>query len=260
MQNVRAKKHLGQHFLTDLDIAEKIAVAVRGHQGVKKVLEIGPGMGVLTDFLIRLDWDLYLVDIDKESVGYLKQKYPEIEDRILEADFLKTDFSEILQGKYAIIGNFPYNISSQIFFKVLGEKDLVTEVVCMLQKEVAQRIASPKGNKDYGILSVFLQAFYDIEYLFTVPPEVFNPPPKVNSGVIRLTRNETHTLDCNEKLFFRVVKQGFNTRRKTLRNALKSLVLSESMMQDPVLDKRAEQLGVADFVDLTNKIEKSWNQ
>jgi 16S rRNA (adenine1518-N6/adenine1519-N6)-dimethyltransferase len=260
MEKVKPKKHLGQHFLVDLSIAEKIAKAVTGHLGVNKILEIGPGMGVLTDFLLKETWDLYLVDIDSESINYLHQKYPLMGEKIIEADYLKTDFSLIMKGKYAIAGNFPYNISSQIFFKVLEERNMVTEVVCMLQKEVAQRIASPKGNKDYGILSVLLQAYYDIEYLFSVPPEVFNPPPKVNSGVIRLKRNATEKLDCDEKLFFRVVKQGFGTRRKTLRNCMKSLGLSEELKEDPILDKRAEQLDVQEFVLLTKKLQKSWNQ
>ncbi|SIT10027.1 16S rRNA (adenine(1518)-N(6)/adenine(1519)-N(6))-dimethyltransferase RsmA [Belliella pelovolcani] len=260
MEKVKPKKHLGQHFLTDLSIAEKIAKAVTGHGGVKKVLEIGPGMGVLTDFLLLEDWDLYLVDIDKESIAYLHQKYPSLGSKIIDGDYLKEDFKNIMNGPYVVAGNFPYNISSQIFFKVLEERDQVTEVVCMLQKEVAQRIASPKGNKDYGILSVLLQAFYDIEYLFTVPPGVFNPPPKVNSGVIRLKRNQVEKLDCNEKLFFRVVKQGFSTRRKTLRNAVKSMGISEELKADTLLDKRAEQLGVEEFIYLTNKIEESWNQ
>ncbi|AWW29974.1 16S rRNA (adenine(1518)-N(6)/adenine(1519)-N(6))-dimethyltransferase [Echinicola strongylocentroti] len=260
MEKVRAKKHLGQHFLKDLGIAEKIASSVTGHGGVRKVLEIGPGMGVLTDFLLQVDWELYLVDIDKESIAYLHQKYPQLGDKIIDADFLKFDFGKIIDGKYIVAGNFPYNISSQIFFKVLEQRNNVTEVVCMLQKEVAQRIASPHGNKDYGILSVLLQAYYDIEYLFTVPPTVFDPPPKVNSGVIRLKRNETITLDCNEKLFFRVVKQGFSTRRKTLRNALKSMGLTEEMKSDPILDKRAEQLDVPAFISLTNKLEMSWKE
>lgn len=260
MEKVKPKKHLGQHFLTDLGIAEKIAKAVTGHLGVRKVLEIGPGMGVLTDFLIKENWDLFLVDIDAESIRYLHQKYWDLGQKIIEADYLKKDFISIMGGPYAIAGNFPYNISSQIFFKILEERDCVTEVVCMLQKEVAQRIASPKGNKDYGILSVLLQAFYDIEYLFTVPPGVFNPPPKVNSGVIRLKRNTVQQLDCDEKLFFRVVKQGFGTRRKTLRNALKPLGISVELKEDSILDKRAEQLDVEEFVILTKKLQASWNQ
>lgn len=256
MEKVKPKKHLGQHFLTDLSIAERIAQAVNGHIGVSKVLEIGPGMGVLTDFLLKRNLDLYLIDIDKESIDYLHQKYPQLSDKIIEGDFLRYDFSQIFPEPYAIAGNFPYNISSQIFFKVLEEKDRVTEVVCMLQKEVAQRIASPKGNKDYGILSVLLQAWYDIEYLFSVPPGVFNPPPKVNSGVIRLTRNQTDKLNCNEKLFKQVVKAGFGNRRKTLRNSLKSFQLADEFKSNPILDKRAEQLDVAEFVFLTQQIEK----
>ncbi len=260
MEKVRPKKHLGQHFLKDLGIAEKIATSITGHQGVRQVLEIGPGMGVLTDFLISGGWDLHLVDIDKESISYLHKKYPKLSEKIIEADFLHYDHRKIMDGKYIIAGNFPYNISSQIFFKVLETRHQVVEVVCMLQKEVAKRIASPKGNKDYGILSVFLQAYYNIEYLFTVPPGVFSPPPKVESGVIRLTRNEVSVLDCDEKLFFRVVKMGFGTRRKTLRNALKSLNLSDELKRDPILDKRAEQLSVSEFIFLTNKLQASWKQ
>lgn len=259
MQKVKPKKHLGQHFLTDLSIAEKIAGALTGHLDTKKVLEIGPGMGVLTDFLLEEDWDLYLVDIDAESIRYLHQRYPNLGTKIIAGDYLKQDFSITMKGSYAVIGNFPYNISSQIFFKILEERMHVTEVVCMLQKEVAQRIASPKGNKDYGILSVLLQAYYDIEFLFSVPPGVFNPPPKVNSGVIRLNRNAVERLGCDEKLFFRVVKQGFATRRKTLRNALKPLGLSAILKEDPILDKRAEQLDVQEFVILTKKLQESWN-
>lgn len=259
MQKVKPKKHLGQHFLTDLSIAEKIAGALTGHLDTKKVLEIGPGMGVLTDFLLEEDWDLYLVDIDAESIRYLHQRYPNLGTKIIAGDYLKQDFSITMKGSYAVIGNFPYNISSQIFFKILEERMHVTEVVCMLQKEVAQRIASPKGNKDYGILSVLLQAYYDIEFLFSVPPGVFNPPPKVNSGVIRLKRNAVEWLGCDEKLFFRVVKQGFATRRKTLRNALKPLGLSAILKEDPILDKRAEQLDVQEFVILTKKLQESWN-
>lgn len=260
MDKVKPKKHLGQHFLTDLSIAQRISDAVTGHKGVAKVLEIGPGMGVLTDFLIQKDWDLYLVDIDKESIAYLHKKYPHLDGRIIDADYLKMDFAPIMKGDYIVAGNFPYNISSQIFFKILEERSHVTEVVCMLQKEVAERIASPKGNKDYGILSVLLQTFYDIEYLFSVPPGVFNPPPKVNSGVIRLKRNSVETLACDEKLFFKVVKQGFSTRRKTLRNCMKVFNVSQELNADPIMDKRAEQLDVEEFVSLTQKIESSWNR
>jgi len=200
--------------------------------------------------------EVHLIEIDRESIAYLHQKYPDLQDRILEGDFLKFDLSTAFEAPIAVVGNFPYNISSQIFFKVLEHKNQVTEVVCMLQKEVARRIASPKGSKEYGILSVLLQAWYDIEYLFSVPPGVFNPPPKVNSGVIRLKRNQVHQLDCNEKLFFQVVKGGFGNRRKTLRNSLKSFQLTEEFKTNPILDKRAEQLDVADFVFLTQQIEK----
>lgn len=257
MEKVKAKKHLGQHFLTDLGIAEQIAQAVKGHKEVGKVLEIGPGMGVLTDFLLEGELELYLIDIDKESVAYLHKKYPGLGEKIIEGDFLKMNLGEVFPEKFAIAGNFPYNISSQIFFKILEVKDQVTEVVCMLQKEVAERIASPKGNKSYGILSVLLQVYYDIDYLFTVPPYVFDPPPKVNSGVIRLTRNEVDKLDCDERLFTKVVKAGFGNRRKTLRNCLKPFNLPEEFNSHPILDKRAEQLDVADFIFLTQTIEAS---
>ncbi|UZD23339.1 16S rRNA (adenine(1518)-N(6)/adenine(1519)-N(6))-dimethyltransferase RsmA [Algoriphagus halophytocola] len=257
MEKVKAKKHLGQHFLTDLSIAEQIAQAVKGHMEVKKVLEIGPGMGVLTDFLLEGELELYLIDIDKESVAYLHKKYPTLNEQIIAGDFLKMNLEELFAEKFAIAGNFPYNISSQIFFKILEVKNQVSEVVCMLQKEVAERIASPKGNKSYGILSVLLQAYYDIEYLFTVPPHVFDPPPKVNSGVIRLTRNSVDKLDCDEKLFTKVVKAGFGNRRKTLRNCLKPFNLPAEFNSHPILDQRAEQLEVADFIFLTQTIEAS---
>lgn len=257
MERVRAKKHLGQHFLTDLSIAEKIVNAVQPESATKQVLEIGPGMGVLTDFLINRGFELFLIDIDRDSIAFLKKKYPQLSESIISGDYLAHDFREIFPEKYAVIGNFPYNISSQIFFRVLEQRNKVTEVVCMLQKEVAERIASPKGNKSYGILSVLLQAYYNIEYLFTVPPHVFDPPPRVNSGVIRLTRNSTEKLDCDEKLFFKVVKGGFGNRRKTLRNSLKSFELSEEFKPHPMLDLRAEQLSVADFVFLTQQIEAS---
>lgn len=258
MRKVRPKKHFGQHFLIDLSIAENIAQSIKGHRDVKKVLEIGPGMGVLTDFLIDGSWDLHLVEVDRESIAYLNEKYPSLQGRIIEADYLKYDIGKKMGGAYIVVGNFPYNISSQIFFKILPEKDQVVEIVCMLQKEVAKRIASPKGNKSYGILSVLLQAFYTVEYLFDVPPSVFDPPPKVDSGVIRLIRNEVRELPCDERLFFRVVKQAFSTRRKTLRNSLKPMGLSDEMKEETILDQRAEQLGVDEFVLLTNKLEGSW--
>jgi len=252
---VKPKKHLGQHFLKDDNIALKIVDALKAKD--LKVLEIGPGTGVLTKFLIA-DYgdDLMLVDIDSESIAYLKRHFELPETNVIEADYLKHDLSAQLGDEYAVIGNFPYNISSQIFFRILEEKDKVKEVVCMLQKEVAKRLASPPGNKDYGILSVLLQAYFDFEYLFTVPPGVFNPPPKVNSGVIRLVRNDVEHLDCDEVLFKRVVKQGFQNRRKTLRNALKPLNLPPDVIKLDILNNRAETLSVNDFVQLTKSIEK----
>ncbi|TLV03610.1 16S rRNA (adenine(1518)-N(6)/adenine(1519)-N(6))-dimethyltransferase RsmA [Dyadobacter luticola] len=246
---VRAKKHLGQHFLKDLLAAQRIVDGLTGHQHYKQVLEIGPGMGVLTQYLItKPEFSTYVIEIDTESVAYLQKNYPELSPRIIEGDFLKFNPDEFFSEPFAIIGNFPYNISSQIFFRALQIRDRIPEIVCMLQKEVAQRIASPPGNKDYGILSVLLQAFYDIDYLITVPPGAFDPPPKVQSGVIRLRRNQVAALDCDEKLFFRVVKTAFNQRRKTLRNALKPI---GEFPDHPLLTKRAEQLGVSEFVELT---------
>ncbi|MDJ1479432.1 16S rRNA (adenine(1518)-N(6)/adenine(1519)-N(6))-dimethyltransferase RsmA [Cytophagaceae bacterium YF14B1] len=254
MLNVKPKKHLGQHFLLDTNIAKNIVDALTGHKNYEVVLELGPGTGVLTNFLIeRKDIDFHLCEIDRESATYLRKKYPALSSKLIEGDFLQLRLDSLFNKPFALIGNFPYNISSQIFFKVLEYKDSVPEIVCMLQKEVAQRIASPPGNKDYGILSVFLQAYYTIEYLFTVPPHVFDPPPKVQSGVIRLRRNEVAALECDEALFFKVVKQGFNNRRKTLRNSLKPLGLSPELLVNPLLDKRAEQLSVADFVYLTQQ-------
>lgn len=246
---MRAKKHLGQHFLKDLNIAQRIVDGLSGHGGYDRVLEIGPGMGVLTQFLLpKTDFSTYVIEIDTESVAYLEKHYPDLAPRIIAGDFLKFNAGEHFPGKFAVIGNFPYNISSQIFFRALEIRDRIPEIVCMLQKEVAQRIASPPGNKDYGILSVLLQAFYDIDYLVSVPPGAFDPPPKVQSGVIRLRRNGVNALECDEKLFFRVVKTAFNQRRKTLRNALKPV---GEIPDHPLLNKRAEQLSVQDFVTLT---------
>jgi 16S rRNA (adenine1518-N6/adenine1519-N6)-dimethyltransferase len=253
MKQVRAKKHLGQHFLKDLSIAERIADSLSTQSKNSKVLEIGPGMGVLTNFLIPKNYDLTVIEVDSESVNYLKVTHPNL--RIIEGDFLKMNLQETFGTSISIIGNFPYNISSQIFFKVLEYRDLVPEVVGMVQREVGWRIASPPGNKDYGILSVLLQAFYKIEYLFTVNEDVFNPPPKVKSGVIRLVRNERLELDCDEKLFFKVVKQAFQTRRKTLRNALKVFGLPADYHNAAILDLRAERLSVEDFVSLTKDIK-----
>lgn len=255
MSGVRPKKHLGQHFLKDLNIAEKIANGLTGHGDYAKVLEIGPGTGVMTQFLSDKDFELWLIDVDKESVEYLNKHYAQLSEKTVLGDFLKIDVLDLLKDNFAVIGNFPYNISSQIFFRVLEYRNHIPEVVCMIQKEVAERLAAPPGNKHYGILSVLLQAYYDIEYLFTVPPEVFNPPPKVNSGVIRLKRNDVKTLGCNETLFKRVVKAGFQMRRKTLRNALKPINLPASMAADSILNQRAETLSVQDYVDLTNRIE-----
>jgi 16S rRNA (adenine1518-N6/adenine1519-N6)-dimethyltransferase len=246
---VRAKKHLGQHFLRDLNIAERIVESLTRHQQYNQVLEIGPGMGVLTQYLLTKEYlTTYVIEIDIESINYLKTHYPSLQDRIIDGDFLRWNPGTLFKEPFGIIGNFPYNISSQIFFRVLDQRDQVLEVVCMLQKEVARRIASPPGSKEYGILSVLLQAYYDIEYLFSVPPGAFDPPPKVQSGIIRLTRNKTAKLDCDEKLFFRLVKTAFNQRRKTLRNALKPL---GTVPDHALLDKRAEQLAVADFIVLT---------
>lgn len=257
MSLVKAKKHLGQHFLTDKNIAEKIVNSLQLTEKYNQVLEVGPGMGILSDFLLsNKNLETFLVDIDTESFDYLHKKYPDLGSRLINADFLQMNFKEIFQGKLAVIGNFPYNISSQILFKILDNRDQVVEVVGMFQKEVAERCAEKPGSKEYGILSVFLQAFYKVEYLFTVKPGVFNPPPKVNSAVIRLTRNEVEKLDCDEKLFWQVVKAGFNQRRKTLRNALSSVVNKDNMGNDPIFELRAERLSVADFVNLTNLISQ----
>jgi 16S rRNA (adenine1518-N6/adenine1519-N6)-dimethyltransferase len=258
MTLVRAKKHLGQHFLTDKNIAAKIVESLRPANGYTHVLEVGPGMGILSDFLLqKSEYQVSLIDIDTESCQYLQKKYPQLGDRLINADFLEMDFAAFFKGPMAIIGNFPYNISSQILFKVLDNRQQVVEVVGMFQKEVAERCATKPGSKDYGILSVFLQAYYKVEYLFTVKASVFNPPPKVLSAVIRLTRNQVTQLNCDEKLFWQVVKAGFNQRRKTLRNALSSLINKEKMTDEPLLDLRAERLGVDDFVALTNKITEA---
>ncbi|MEN8248152.1 MAG: 16S rRNA (adenine(1518)-N(6)/adenine(1519)-N(6))-dimethyltransferase RsmA [Bacteroidota bacterium] len=258
MSKVRPKKHLGQHFLHDKEIARKIVDAL-AHSGTRQILEIGPGTGVLTDYLVELEErEIWLIDIDSESIEYLLKKYPGMKKRILHQDFLKADIANIFDNEFLLIGNLPYNISSQIFFRLLEFRNRVPEMVCMIQKEVAMRIASSPGNKTYGILSVLLQAYYDVEYLFTVKPGAFIPPPKVNSAVIRFKRNETKKLNCDEELFKRVVKQGFQNRRKTLRNALKPLNLPEQIINHSILNLRAEQLSVDDFVTLTSKIEELW--
>ncbi|MBU2949900.1 16S rRNA (adenine(1518)-N(6)/adenine(1519)-N(6))-dimethyltransferase RsmA [Tamlana agarivorans] len=253
---VKAKKHLGQHFLNDETVAEKIAdtLALKNY---KNVLEIGPGMGVLTKYLLKKDVTTYVVEIDTESVEYLQANYLNLAPRIIEKDFLKYDLNEVFKGEsFGIIGNFPYNISTQIVFKTLEMRDQIPEFSGMFQKEVAQRICSKEGSKVYGILSVLTQAFYHAEYLFTVPPNVFNPPPKVDSGVLRLTRKEDYSLPCNEKLFFRTVKTAFQQRRKTLRNSLKTFDLSDNLKANPIFGKRPEQLNVQAFIELTQLIEQ----
>ena len=257
---VRAKKSLGQHFLTDQGIARSIADSLTASEQLPRdVLEIGPGTGVLTQYLLkREDIDLRMIELDGESVHYLMTHFPGMQGRLYEADYLKMDVHKIFRGPYRVIGNFPYNISSQIFFKILEDKDIVPEVVCMVQKEVAERIAEPPGSKTYGALSVFLQAWYDIEYLFTVGSGAFAPPPKVQSAVIRLRRNQRTSLGTDEKLFRQVVKAAFNQRRKTLRNALRQLAaergVSPEILSGPVFDLRAEKLGVEDFIELTRII------
>jgi 16S rRNA (adenine1518-N6/adenine1519-N6)-dimethyltransferase len=254
--SVRAKKHLGQHFLKDENIAKKIADTL-SLQGYDYVLEIGPGMGVLTKHLLsQKTVTTYVIEVDPESVEYLKSNYTELIPRIIEKDFLKWDPNEIFQeNQFAIIGNFPYNISTQIVFKTLEYKNRIPEFSGMFQKEVAQRICQKEGSKSYGILSVLVQAFYEAEYLFTVPPGVFNPPPKVDSGVLKLTRKANFKLPCDEKLFFKVVKTGFQQRRKTLRNSLKTLNLSDNLREDAIFDKRPEQLSVTEFINLTSQIQ-----
>lgn len=257
-ETVRAKKHLGQHFLTDEHIALQIVRSLYHHSLYKTVLEVGPGMGVLTKYLIQQkEYETFIIDIDKESIAYLKQHFPILNNRIIEGDFLQLDFNTLFSEQaFAVIGNFPYNISTEILFKILEHKNRVPEVVGMFQKEVAERIAAKPKNKTYGITSVLLQAYYDIEYLFTVHENVFNPPPKVKSAVIRLTRNKTEKLNCDEKLFRQIVKAGFNQRRKTLRNSIKSYQLKPEFATHPFLGKRAEELSVNDFVELTNMIQR----
>ena len=255
MNDVRAKKHLGQHFLTDESIAANIADTLN-FVGYENTLEIGPGMGVLTKYLLEKPTTTYVIEIDTDSVDYLNVHYPKLNGKIISKDVLKYNLNEVFEGKsFAIIGNFPYNISTQIVFKCLELRQQVPEFSGMFQKEVAERICEKKGTKVYGILSVLVQAFYEAEYLFTVEPEVFNPPPKVKSGVLRLRRKENFTLPCNEKLFFSVVKTGFQQRRKTLRNSLKSFQLSDNLKEDTIFDLRPEQLTVEQFIELTQKIE-----
>ena len=255
MEKVKAKKHLGQHFLTDENIAKKIADTLQ-LDGYDLVLEIGPGMGVLTKYLLEKDIETYVIEIDTESVEYLNAHYPKLHGKIISKDFLKYNLNEVFNGKpFALIGNYPYNISSQIVFKCLEMRNQIPEFSGMFQKEVAERICEKKGSKTYGILSVLAQAFYDVDYLFTVHENVFNPPPKVKSGVMRMKRKENFQLPCDEKLFFTVVKTAFQQRRKTLRNSLKSFALSDNLKEDAIFDLRPEQLSVEQFIDLTQKIE-----
>lgn len=254
--DVRAKKHLGQHFLTDQNIARNIVDSL-SFEGYKKVLEVGPGMGVLTKFLLEKDSEIYVAEIDQESIVYLKQHYSKLEEQHFVGDFLKINIPEVFNEELAVIGNFPYNISSQILFKIIDNFQFVPEMSGMFQKEVAERTAAKPRTKDYGILSVLVQAYYDVEYLFTVHENVFNPPPKVKSGVIRMTRNLKEGLAGNEVLFKQIVKAGFGQRRKKMSNALKVLGIPENMKSHPFLDIRAEELSVADFIAFANEWKHS---
>lgn len=251
--SVRPKKHLGQHFLTDESIAERIVAAFTGHREIKSVLEIGPGKGVLTKYLTQKPFSLKAIELDVESVEYLKKNSVLPEEQIMQADFLQIDLDNIFDGPYGIIGNMPYNISTQILFRVYDRHDEIPELIGLFQKEVAERIASPPGSKVYGILSVLLQAYYKCDVLFTVPPEVFNPPPAVQSAVLHLVRNDRTILPCDPILFKMVVKAGFNQRRKTLRNSLKSL-MEGGISDHPLLAQRPEQLGVEQFFELTDLV------
>lgn len=255
MRQVKPKKALGQHFLTDLSVARRIAATLDNYPGLP-VLEVGPGMGVLTQYLLEQGHDLLVAEIDTESVIYLREHFPALDRRIIEGDFLQMNLHDIYGDKpFCVIGNYPYNISSQIFFKVLDYKNQVVCCSGMLQKEVAERLAASPGSKAYGILSVLLQAWYDVEYLFTVDEHVFNPPPKVKSGVIRLTRNDVTSLGCDERLFKTVVKTAFGQRRKTLRNSLRGLIPADRTLPDEqVMSMRPEQLSVPQFINLTNLI------
>lgn len=253
---VKPKKFLGQHFLKDLSIAKDIADTVDECPGLP-ILEVGPGMGVLTQFLMEKGREVKVVELDFESVAYLRESFPALEGNIIEDDFLKLKLEKLFDGRpFVLTGNYPYNISSQIFFKMLDYKDLIPCCTGMIQKEVAERIAAGPGSKTYGILSILIQAWYKVEYLFTVHEHVFNPPPKVKSAVIRMTRNETKELGCNERLFKLIVKTTFNQRRKTLRNSISSILeKGNPLSNDPVFNKRPEQLSVQEFIELTNRVE-----
>lgn len=258
MKRVRAKKQLGQHFLTDQSIAQDTVAAFNENGTLKQALEVGPGMGVLTKYLLeRKDFNLSVIDIDTESIAYLKEQDWISNEQLIEGDFLAMNLKELFgEESFGIVGNFPYNISTQILFKALEYKDQALEVVGMFQKEVAERIASKEGSKIYGITSVLLQAYYTIDYLFTVEEHVFDPPPKVKSAVIRLKRNEVKKLNCDEKLFKSIVKSAFNQRRKTMRNSLKPF-LNDSIKSNEIFNKRPEQLSVSEFVDLTRLIQSA---
>ncbi|MDR0745011.1 MAG: 16S rRNA (adenine(1518)-N(6)/adenine(1519)-N(6))-dimethyltransferase RsmA [Mediterranea sp.] len=257
MRQVKPKKFLGQHFLKDLKIAQDIADTVDTFPQLP-ILEVGPGMGVLTQFLVKKDRLLKVVEVDFDSVAYLRNAYPSLEDHIIEDDFLKMNLNRLFDRQpFVLTGNYPYNISSQIFFKMLDNKELIPCCTGMIQKEVAERIAAPPGSRTYGILSILIQAWYRVEYLFTVSEQVFNPPPKVKSAIIRMTRNEVQELGCDEKLFKRVVKTTFNQRRKMLRNSIKPILGVDSpLLQDELFTKRPEQLSIQQFIELTNRIEK----
>ena len=253
MNRVRPKKKFGQHFLINKDIAQRITDLLNKES--KHVLEIGPGMGILTQFLAKKRINLQLIEIDQESITYIQKNYPRIRDRIILYDFLKFNIKDYYKENLSIIGNFPYNISSQILFKVLRNKDIIIEVIGMFQKEVAQRICAKEG-KNKGILTILVQAFYNVEYCFNVEKEYFNPIPNVESAIIKLTRNKIKNIDCSEDLFFEVVKKGYNQRRKTLRNALKSFSLKDNLRMKSLLDLRAEQLSVEDFITITNNVQQ----
>lgn len=256
MKQVRPKKNLGQHFLTDLNIAKRIADTVDEPYVELPVLEVGPGMGVMTQYLVEKDRPLKVVEIDRESVAYLRENFPRLINNIIGGDFLRMDLNEVFDGQqFVLTGNYPYDISSQIFFKMLDNKDLIPCCTGMIQHEVAVRMAAEPGNKQYGILSVLIQAWYDVEYLFTVEPSVFNPPPKVQSAVIRMTRNAVTDLGCDEKLFKRIVKATFNQRRKMLRVSLRQICNPRpEFFDDPMMTRRPEQLSIPEFVELTNKV------
>ena len=261
MKSVKPKKFLGQHFLKDLQIAQDIANTVDACPDIP-ILEVGPGMGVLTQYLIAKERPVKVVELDFESVAYLKENFSRLGDNIIEQDFLRMDLNKVFDGNpFVLTGNYPYNISSQIFFKMLENKDLIPCCTGMIQKEVAERITASPGNKSYGILSVLIQAWYKVEYLFTVPEHVFNPPPKVKSAVIRMTRNGTRQLGCDEKLFRQIVKTTFNQRRKTLRNSISPILgKGHPLSADPIFNERPEQLSVEEFVELTNQIKRALDE